>query len=138
VKVLHKNIKDPKHKMRVLLKPNVQELILDFKNHLQRLGVLLLDFNWKKSPTHLFTWRMKVGQRWGFKSRINKSITTKKLRKKTLPILSTWEDGWGNKLQKSFNNNLHQFGHEVQHLNLYFLPLALEAKLHLLAFLSSK
>jgi len=36
--------------MRVLLEPNVQELILDLKNHLQRLGVLLLDFNWKNAP----------------------------------------------------------------------------------------
>jgi hypothetical protein len=33
------------------------------------------------------------GARWGLQNRINKGIATKKLTKKTAPILSTQEDG---------------------------------------------
>jgi hypothetical protein len=49
----------------------------------------------KKCPTHLFTWRRKVGKRWGLSSKINQGIATQKLtKKKAPPIFSNKEDEW--------------------------------------------
>jgi hypothetical protein len=68
VKVLHRKIKYSKHKMRVLPEPNVQKLILDLKNHLQKLGVLLSKFHPKKCPTLILHMEKEGGTKVGFKA----------------------------------------------------------------------
>ncbi len=114
-------MKDPKHKMMLLPKPNVQKLILDFKNHLQRLGVLL-NFTQKNAPPTL-----SHGEgRWGLRSKINEGIATKKMKKKPHPSSPLERMGGAINYKGSLIYHLHLFGHEVQHPYLYFLPLALE------------
>jgi len=71
VKVLHKKIKDPKCKTRVLPKPNVQKIILDKKSPTKVWGIAF-KIPPKNCPTHLFIGKRKVGQKWGLRSRINR------------------------------------------------------------------
>jgi hypothetical protein len=49
---------------------------LDKKSPIKALGIAykLSPKNW---PTHLLTWRRKVGQRWGLRNIINEGIATK-------------------------------------------------------------
>jgi hypothetical protein len=44
-------------------------------------------------PSHM---EKVVGQRWGLVNKINQPIATQKLTKKTPPIHSSREEGWGN------------------------------------------
>jgi hypothetical protein len=79
-----------------------------------------------------------LGQRWGLNNRINKGIATKKLTKRTPPPSPLDKMDGATNYKKSLIYHLHQFGHEVQHPNLYsFLP-TIEVELCLLIFLSSK
>jgi hypothetical protein len=61
-----------------------KKLILDKKSSTKALGIIYR-LSPKKCPTHLFTWRRKVRQRWGLKNKINEGIVIKK----TPPMLST-------------------------------------------------
>ncbi len=61
-----RKIKDPKHNMRVLPKPNVQKLILNKKSPTKAWGIALR-LSPKKCPTHPLTWKRKVGAKVGFK-----------------------------------------------------------------------
>jgi hypothetical protein len=53
-----------------------KKLILDKKSPTKALGIAY-KLSPKNCPTHLLTWRRKVGQRWGLKNIINKGIATK-------------------------------------------------------------
>jgi hypothetical protein len=67
VKVLHKKINDPKHKMRVLLEPNVQKLIKNLKITYKGLGYYFQTFTPKKMPHPPFHMEKEGGAKVGFK-----------------------------------------------------------------------
>jgi hypothetical protein len=67
VGILCKKIKDPNTQDEGIAKTQCSKANSRLKIHLQRLGVLLLDFHQKKCPTHPLTWKRKVGAKVGFK-----------------------------------------------------------------------